>query len=208
MNDVLGTAFDRIRSTLDTFTPSLTTWLAFPILVLGLFLALRISKHLLAFAARTIVIPAVQALVVVSHTLVLTLEFLGTQLWRLFSRPPPRPVYVLTDAVAAGKPVAVQGLRRFGEYIRQQARRRRSRAWLLVIVAILGWWNTVYCRGSSTVDCRPPPSAWAHSVNGVVRDLFRTTSGSTESAVRPSLVTSAETQAAEPMVCSLARLRR
>lgn len=215
MSEVLESAFDRIASGLEDYTPALTVWLAFPILVLAMLWALSLARFLLGLVTRLVVIPAGQVLVAIGHTLLLTLEFLGTQLWRLFRRPPPNLVYSVSDALAAAKAPMMTWLRVTSDRVDRLARRPWKRTRLLAVVLILGWWNANYCHPSSNMDCKAPPSAWAQSVNGAVRDLFRedgaserANAGTFASAAMASLIISALSQPREPVGHSFARLRR
>lgn len=173
MSWVLGTAFEWITSRLDSYTPSLTVWLAFPIMVVAISWSLSIIRSVFFRVMILLVIPAAQVLAMTSYALLLTTEFLGTQVFRLCRLRPPKLIYRFGDGVTASKPVLMKQLGVASQRTDNAFRRRRSRLWLLALIAVLGWWNTSYCSAMSTVDCsRGPASAWAHSVNGALRDLF------------------------------------
>jgi hypothetical protein len=140
---------------------------ALPMLVLGLIVLLRVAVHLvLPWLGRAVLGPAVRLAGAILTIVVLTGEFVLTQVFRLLWLPLTPVHYAIGDLAVAGG----SGARGFAAAaVRQTDRLARFSPILLLAaaVAVVVWWNAGYCGRHPAAGCQAPAVAWVDAVGAL-----------------------------------------
>jgi hypothetical protein len=140
---------------------------ALPMIVLGLIVLVRVTvRQVLPWLGRLVAGPAIHLAGAVLTILVLTVEFVLTQVFRLLWLPLTPVHYALGDLAVAGG-AGARGLA--SAAVRQLDRLARFSPVLLLAaaVAVVVWWNAGYCDRHPAADCRAPAVVWVEAVGAL-----------------------------------------
>jgi len=140
---------------------------AVPMIVLGLIVLVRVAVHqVLPWLGRAALGPSVRLAGAVLTIVVLTVEFVLTQVFRLLWLPLTPVHYAIGDLAVAGG----AGARRLAAAtVRQIDRLARFSPFLLLAaaVAVVVWWNGGYCDRHPATGCTAPAVAWVDAVGAL-----------------------------------------
>jgi len=152
MSNLLETMLARISGWLEALGIAYELW-AFPLFVSSLYAIAKVGILLAWWIYEDVIAPLIRGLVLVSESILITLEFLASRLYRAFGASPPSLCYIAGDAIAANGPIW-----------RLRVRRPARKVILVAIILLLSWWNGSYCdQRPDATACVAPPSDWARS---------------------------------------------
>ncbi|MEV4134699.1 hypothetical protein AB0J72_21325 [Dactylosporangium sp. NPDC049742] len=136
---------------------------AFPVTAIGVLLAARTALRLVLPVLLRYVLMLADAVTVLIGVLLLGVDFLLASLFRLCRLRPPAIVYGLGDTLVTATRAAQSSL----TMLRTRTVRLRGLSGgliLLLVLALVWWWDSGYCGRVPSAGCTGPMSAWLQLV--------------------------------------------
>jgi len=144
-----------------------------PAVVVAVCVVPRIVVHrLFPWLGRYLLLPVIVLVSAVVAVGALTVDFVLTQLFRIFWLPLTAVHFAIGDLAVAGtaglRSVTRSAVGRSGRWL------RRFNPGLLLIagVALALWWNATYCDRNPTAGCVAPIAKWGHDTWALWQSLF------------------------------------